>query len=129
MRYQNWDVLLFPGHSRIPIQEFNSACHVLFDQSECMDQSDPEWSSLSTGQLALSKWAPPEDPFVTKYESMTKTPILTCFVPSLPAGTAFRISIHSWEKPAPSTILKSRTAQNEPVAFQARVYVDGSLQR
>lgn len=37
MRYQNWDVLLFPGHSRIPIQEFNSACHILFDRGKWMD--------------------------------------------------------------------------------------------
>lgn len=34
MRYQNWDVLLFPGDSRIPIQEFNTACHVITDQSK-----------------------------------------------------------------------------------------------
>lgn len=129
MRYQNWDVLLFPGHSRIPIQEFNSACHILLDQGKWTDLPSTGWSSKSTGQLALSKWAPPEDPFVTKYESMTKTPILTCFVPSLSAGTPFRISIHSWEKPSASTILKSRKAHDEPIAFEARVYVDGSLQR
>lgn len=128
MRYQNWDVLLFPGNSRIPIQEYNTACHVLFEQGGQVDRCTV-LSSQIPGQLAASKWAPPEDPFVTKYESMSKTPILTCFVSSLPAGTSFRISIHSWDQPTPSTILKSRKAEDEPVAFQTRVYVDGSLQR
>lgn len=28
MRYQSWDVLLFPADSRIPIQEFDTKCHV-----------------------------------------------------------------------------------------------------
>ncbi|ETN46139.1 uncharacterized protein HMPREF1541_00323 [Cyphellophora europaea CBS 101466] len=113
MRYQSWDVLLFPGQSRIPIQEFNTACHILCQQA---------------GQLAASKWAPPEDPFVTKYESMTKTPILTCFIASLPVGSSFRVSIHSWARPSASSILKSRKAQDEPIAFQARLYIDGALQ-
>lgn len=29
MRYQDWDVLLFPGESKIPIQEFDTKCQVL----------------------------------------------------------------------------------------------------
>lgn len=33
MRYQNWDVLLFPRDSRIPIQEFDTKCFAL-DQSK-----------------------------------------------------------------------------------------------
>jgi hypothetical protein len=28
MRYQNWDVLIFPGDSNVPLQEFNTTCHV-----------------------------------------------------------------------------------------------------
>ena len=31
MRYQNWDVLLFADNSKVPIQEFKTACHVLQD--------------------------------------------------------------------------------------------------
>ena len=59
---------------------------------------------------------------------MSKTPILTCFVSSLAAGTPFRVSIHSWERPAPSSLLKSRKGEDEPIAFEARVYVDGKVQ-
>ena len=65
------------------------------------------------------------DPFLDRYESVNKVPILTCFIPSLAAGTPFRISIHSWLKPTASTILRSRLAIDEEAAFEARVYLDG----
>lgn len=29
MRYQLWDTLIFPGTSRIPLQEFKASCHVV----------------------------------------------------------------------------------------------------
>jgi hypothetical protein len=32
MRYQNWDVLVFPDQSKIPLQEFKTACQVIQDQ-------------------------------------------------------------------------------------------------
>jgi hypothetical protein len=31
MRYQNWDVLLFPDLSKIPLQEFKTSCSVIQD--------------------------------------------------------------------------------------------------
>lgn len=65
------------------------------------------------------------DPFVDRFESLSKVPILTCFIPSLAARTPFRISIHSWLKPSASAILRSRLDINEEPAFQARVYLDG----
>ena len=37
MRYENWDVLLFPQggpDSGIPLQEFGTACHVVQDISK-----------------------------------------------------------------------------------------------
>ena len=36
MRYQNWDVLIFPliGDSKIPLQEFGTACTVNQDPGE-----------------------------------------------------------------------------------------------
>lgn len=36
MRYLSWDVLLFPAESRVPIQEFKTACYAVVD-SEIMD--------------------------------------------------------------------------------------------
>ena len=31
MRYEDWDILLFPGTSKAPIKEFKVACHVVHD--------------------------------------------------------------------------------------------------
>ncbi|KDN65031.1 hypothetical protein CSUB01_08687 [Colletotrichum sublineola] len=31
MRYENWDVLLFPGSNPVPLQEFRTECHVVPD--------------------------------------------------------------------------------------------------
>lgn len=31
MRYQDWDILLFPTDCKIPIKEFKVACHVVHD--------------------------------------------------------------------------------------------------
>ena len=34
MRYQYWDVILFPAESHIPIQEFKTACYVSQGQGQ-----------------------------------------------------------------------------------------------
>lgn len=31
MRYTNWDVLLFPEGSKVPLQEFKTSCYVTED--------------------------------------------------------------------------------------------------
>ena len=31
MRYLNWDVLLFPAGSKVPMQEFKTGCYVVQD--------------------------------------------------------------------------------------------------
>ncbi|KAK1977207.1 hypothetical protein LZ30DRAFT_785059 [Colletotrichum cereale] len=31
MRYENWDVLLFPGNDHVPLREFRTECHVVPD--------------------------------------------------------------------------------------------------
>ena len=31
MRYENWDILLFPRDCKVPIKEFKVACHVVYD--------------------------------------------------------------------------------------------------
>ncbi|KIW88621.1 uncharacterized protein Z519_10667 [Cladophialophora bantiana CBS 173.52] len=101
MRYQNWDVLLFPGDLRTPIQEFDTKCFVL-------------------GQKGTS------DKYRSSFESMTLVPILTSFIASLERGAAFRISIHSWDMPTPSHLLLSYKTPDETILFEARVYVDGT---
>ena len=63
------------------------------------------------------------------FESMTLVPSVTCFITSLEHGTPFRISVHSWQKPVASSILRAYKTPEEKTAFEARVYVDGVLQR
>ncbi|KAJ9609010.1 hypothetical protein H2200_006781 [Cladophialophora chaetospira] len=108
MRYQNWDVLLFPGDSRTPIQEYDTKCFVL------------EQNVGATGDAAADKHS-------SSFESMRLVPILTSFVASLERGAPFRISIHSWDKPKPSQLLRSYKTPDELTMFEARVYMDGIL--
>ncbi|KIW72869.1 hypothetical protein PV04_01032 [Phialophora macrospora] len=108
MRYQNWDVLLFPGDCRTPIQEFDTKCFVL----------DQNVGSLGDATA---------DKHRNHFESMTLVPILTSFVASLERGASFRISIHSWEKPKPSQLLLSYKTPDESTLFESRVYLDGVL--
>lgn len=35
MRFEDWDVLLFPRDSKIPMKEFRTNCHVVHDNGEC----------------------------------------------------------------------------------------------
>lgn len=31
MRYEDWDILLFPRDGKVPLKEFKVACHVVHD--------------------------------------------------------------------------------------------------
>ncbi|OAP57584.1 hypothetical protein AYL99_08322 [Fonsecaea erecta] len=109
MRYQNWDVLLFPGDSRTPIQEFDTRCFVLGQNT-----------GFSSGEATAEKYR-------SNFESMTMVPNVVSFIASLERGAAFRVSIHSWDKPTPSHLLLSYKTPDEAVLFAARVYIDGIL--
>lgn len=54
-------------------------------------------------------------------------PTLTCFVPSLDAGSPFNISLHSWGEPEPSQYTQAYTQHAESCNWEARVFVDGRL--
>ncbi|EPE27714.1 hypothetical protein GLAREA_04505 [Glarea lozoyensis ATCC 20868] len=98
MRYQNWDVLVFPDQSKIPLQEFKTACQVI---------QDPESHSSQTNPLLL--------------------PTVTSFIPALPAGANFRVSIHSWHNPDISRYIQTLKKSTDNVVFEARVFVDGRI--
>ncbi|KAF7870070.1 uncharacterized protein EAF02_009260 [Botrytis sinoallii] len=100
MRYQNWDVLMFPHElCKIPMQEFKTSCQVVQDHEVHYSQ---------TTALIL--------------------PMVTCFIPSLAAGEPFRISIHSWQNPEASRYVQHISNRNaEYVMFEARVFVDGQI--
>ena len=36
MRYQSWDVLIFPERSKVPLQEFKTQCLVTRDHGKCL---------------------------------------------------------------------------------------------
>jgi len=99
MRYENWDVLIFPSgrESKVPTKEFKVACHVV---------PDGEFSHCH-GAHGL--------------------PVMTCFIPSFQSGTRFHISIHSWKTPEISQFTRSFSKHPELVKFEARILVDGRL--
>jgi 1-acyl-sn-glycerol-3-phosphate acyltransferase len=111
MRYENWDVLLFPEGSRVPIQEFKTQCFVT---------KDTESPYLQT-QNVLGPNA-----YYRVQGSYGQIPILTSFIPSLDRDTPYRISIHNWDKPRPSRVIESLMLPDDVLLYEARVFVDGS---
>lgn len=99
MRYDDWDVLLFPsgGDARVPLKEFKVGCHVV---------PDGEFSH-NRGTFGL--------------------PVMTCFVPGLQPGAPFHISIHCWGNPKISQYTQSYSKHPELVKLEARILVDGQM--
>ncbi|KAK3303063.1 uncharacterized protein B0T15DRAFT_262446 [Chaetomium strumarium] len=99
MRYDDWDIILFPAgrDSKIPFKEFKVACHVV---------PDLELAHIH-GAGAL--------------------PVMTCFVPSLAAGNPFQISLHCWRQPDISQFTRAYSRHSNLVRFEARILVDGRL--
>ena len=100
MRYEDWDVLLFPSGSAVPIREFRTQGH---------------WLQAPTPALPL-----PTEP--------KKTPLLTCFVPALDPAAPFQVSVHAWNRP--TAILGPEGAGYAPgVAYvwRIRVVVSGRV--
>lgn len=116
MRYQNWDVLLFPDQSKIPQQEFKTACQVIQDHGRYLPAC--LWSF---GLLMLV----PEAQNLQTNPSLL--PTITSFIPALPSGASFRVSIHSWENPEISRYIQSIKKPTDKIMFEARVFLDGRI--
>ncbi|KAM4054298.1 NADH dehydrogenase (ubiquinone)-like protein [Hirsutella rhossiliensis] len=97
MRFDDWDILLFPRDCKTPMKEFKVACHVVHDAE----------FSHTHGSIGL--------------------PTVCCFVPSLASGTPFQVSIHSWFGPTVSQYTKSYSKYTDTVKFEARLFIDGRL--
>ncbi|GAB7366124.1 hypothetical protein MBLNU230_g7686t1 [Neophaeotheca triangularis] len=95
MRYQDWDILLFPSGDHVPVQEFKTACYAVRDT----------FNNGAGGGGDLM-------------------PLLTSFIPSLPAGSPFAISVHSWsqQSPVPNNEIDLSALALE---WQIKVTVDG----
>ena len=131
MRYQNWDILLFPDSSKVPVQEFKTQCHVTRDYGvSTHPQVQLETSELSIGVDCpfIHNQAFTGVPYARDgNRPVTVLPVLTTFVESLKKDTPFRVSIHNWGKPKASVTMESLVGQMNSVLFEARVYIDGVL--
>lgn len=58
MRYQNWDVLIFPQRSRVPVQEFRTGCHTTVDIGGFSCEAS---GAFVLQLLSLSSSTPPAD--------------------------------------------------------------------
>jgi len=116
MRYQNWDVLVFPEQSKIPLQEFKTSCQVI---------QDPGIFDLVTifRNRKLTR-------FTESLNSQTNPlllPTVTSFIPGLQAGVAFRVSLHCWQNPEISRYVHNLKRLNDTIIFEVRLFVDGRL--
>lgn len=57
--------------------------------------------------------------------NLAQLPVLTTFISSLPYNSAFRVSVHSWERPRPSRMMESLMQPEDSVLFEVRVFIDG----
>lgn len=54
-------------------------------------------------------------------------PTVTSFIPGLPAGAPFRVSIHCWQNPDFSRVLRDLKKAADYVLFEARMFIDGRV--
>ncbi|KAL4869664.1 hypothetical protein BDV12DRAFT_74229 [Aspergillus spectabilis] len=109
MRYENWDVLLFPASSKVPIQEFKTQCFVTRDRDSPY-LHNPAFFGPAT--------------YFPQHGNLGQLPVLTTFIPSLPANSPFRVSIHSWEQPQASRLMESLLQPDDTSLFEVRIFVD-----
>ncbi|PKX90298.1 uncharacterized protein P174DRAFT_515425 [Aspergillus novofumigatus IBT 16806] len=118
MRYENWDVLLFPESSKVPIQEFRTQCFVT--QEEALTHA----TTVETPYINSAAIVNPGSYFMPR-ASLVQLPVLTTFIPSLPQNTPFRVSVHSWDKPRPSLLMESLMQPDDALLFEIRIFIDG----
>ncbi|PWY77123.1 hypothetical protein BO70DRAFT_398011 [Aspergillus heteromorphus CBS 117.55] len=110
MRYENWDVLVFPETSKVPLQEFKTQCFVTKDKESPYLHSP---ALLSPASCSVS------------HGNLGQLPVLTTFIPSMRLNTPFRVSVHSWEKPMPSRLMESLLQPEDALLFEIRIFIDG----
>lgn len=117
MRYQNWDVLVFPDSSKIPMQEFKTSCQVIQDPGGFWFTSCPVLDALLTCNTeSHNAQANPH-----------LLPTVTSFMPGLPPDSPFRISIHCWQNPEVSRYILNLKRPSDGVLFEARIFIDGRI--
>lgn len=95
--------------SRWPVMSFTmQVCRLAVPQASC--------KHLSPSRAEISH-----------AHGFTGLPTVSCFIPSLPAGTPFQVSIHSWSGPTVSQFTRSYSKYSDAVKFEARLFLDGRL--
>ncbi|CEL06748.1 hypothetical protein ASPCAL09920 [Aspergillus calidoustus] len=110
MRYENWDVLLFPANCKVPVQEFKTQCFVTRDRD--------------SPYLHNPAFAGPAA-YYQPHGNFSQLPVLTTFIPSLPLNSPFRVSIHTWEQPRSSRLMESLLQPDDTALFEVRIFIDG----
>lgn len=106
MRYLDWDVLLFPSteegaSTNNPASA--EAAHIPFREFKTQCQAEPLRPSGDA------------------------VPLLSTFVPSLPAGAHFQISVHSWTR-TPPVFVPGPDGHAPREMWEVRVVVDGRVE-
>ena len=65
MRYDDWDVILFPKESHVPIQEFKTACYVAPDKCEWRSHVDDDFSPMSMRVQLTSSFLQTDDNYLS----------------------------------------------------------------
>lgn len=81
----------------------------------------------SSRSSVLCRVANERDEEITSPHGSFGLPTVCCFIPSLPAGTPFQVSIHSWSSPTVSQFTKCYSKYGDDANFEARVFIDGQL--
>lgn len=105
------------------MQEFRTVCRVVQDSGMTLAR---RLSSLKSCHSPASLLLCVLQEFSHHHGSFGLATV-TCFVPSLPAGAHYYISIHSWNDPKISHFTRSYSKHPELVQFEARIIVDGRL--
>lgn len=127
MRFQNWDVLVFPASEATPIQEFRTEfCNILDPGSflqlciRILSFADIALRDL-IDHAFLSRMTS-EDPEAPGKDDSKVLPTVTTYIPMLHPGTPFQISIHSWTTPEVSANLEP----GSQAMIEARLFIDGA---
>lgn len=127
MRYQDWDILLFPEEgddTKTPLQEFKTCCDVVQDSGRYHPQlfvvTIPGADDALGYEIFPSNHSPAQFGTVAR-----PLPTVSCYVPSLPEAFPFRVSLHCWHAPEPSRATMSLGSKGVIVAFEAKVLLDG----
>jgi len=132
MRFQDWDVLLFPQGSHVPLREFRTACYAQQDpdpphhhqQHPLPPRSRTTTSATATTFTTTTTMAAAAG--VGPVGGVT-TPLLTAFVPGLGAGEGFQVSVHSWSPPAAIAGGGVGGGSGAVMQWRVKIVVDGAV--